>query len=61
MTILGWNQPIYTFNDFALFFSVFINIYEYANFANMKTCIFDHGIKDLCLSFYLVQNFVIYG
>ena len=48
---IGMNQPIYTFNDFPLFFSVFINIHEYANYANMITCIFDHGIKDLCLSF----------
>ena len=34
MTILGWNQPIYICNDFPLFFSVFINIHEYANYVN---------------------------
>ena len=34
-TILGWNQPIHTF----IIFSVFINIHEYANYANMITCI----------------------
>ena len=61
MTILGRNQPIYTLNDFPLFFSVFINIHEYANFANTITCFFDHGIKDQCLIFHLVQNLVIYG
>ena len=61
MTILGWNQPIYTFNDFPLFFSVFINIHEYANYANMITCIFDRGMKDIRLSFHLVQILVIYG
>ena len=41
MTILGWNQPIYICNDFPLFFSVFINIHEYANYANTVRCIFD--------------------
>ena len=61
MTILGWNQPINTFNDFPLFFSVFINIHEDATYPNMITCIFDHGIKDLCLSFHLVHILVIYG
>ena len=62
MTILGWNQPIYIFNDFPLLFSVFINIHEYNyNYANKITCIFDHGIKALCLSFNLVQILVIYG
>ena len=41
---------------FPYFFSVFINIHEYAKYATMITCIFDNGIKDLCLSFYdLVQ------
>ena len=52
MTMLGWNQPIYTLNDFPLFFSVFINIHKYTNYANIITCIFDHGIKNLCLSFH---------
>ena len=55
MTISGRNQPIYTFNDFPLFFSVFINIHEYTIYAKMITCILDHGIKYICLSFYLVH------
>ena len=46
MTIMEWNQPIYTFNDFP-YFSGFINIHEYVNYANMITCIFAHGMKDL--------------
>ena len=46
--------------DFPLFFSVFINIHEYANYTNMVLCIFDHGIKGLCLSFILVQILVLY-
>ena len=33
-----------------------MKIHEYANYANMITCIFDHGMKDLCLSFNLVQR-----
>ena len=61
MTILGWNQPIYIWNDFPLLFSVFINIHEYANYVNMICCIFDHGMKNLCLSLFLVQIVVIYG
>ena len=60
MTILGLNQPIYICIDFPLFLSVFINIDEYANYANMVCCIFDHGIKGLWLSFILVQILVIY-
>ena len=44
---VGMNQPIYTLNDFPLFFSVFINIHEHTNYANIITCIFDHGIKNL--------------
>ena len=35
------------------FFSVFMNIHEYAYYANMITCIFEHGMKDLCFSFNL--------
>ena len=58
---IGMKQPIYTFNDFPLFFSVFNNFHEYANYANMIICIYDHRMKDLCLSFHLVQFFVIYG
>ena len=49
------------FNDFALFFSVIINIHEYASYANMITCIFDNGMKGLRLSFNLVQILVIYS
>ena len=60
MTILGRNQPIYICNDFPLIFSVFINIHEYANYENVIRCIFDHGMKGLCLSFILVQILVIY-
>ena len=60
MTILGRNQPIYICIDFPLIFSVLINIHEYANYANMIRCIFDHGMKGLCLSFISVQNLVIY-
>ena len=50
MTKLGWNQHKYFFKDFLLFFSVFINIHEYANYANMITCIFDQGMKGLSLA-----------
>ena len=51
MTILGWNLHIYILNDFPLFFSIFINIIEYSNYANMITCIFDHGMKGYVLAF----------
>ena len=34
-----------------------MNIPEYTNYANMITCIFDHGMKDLCLSFYLCNMY----
>ena len=60
MTILGGNQPFYICNDFHLSFSVFINIHEYANYANKVRCIFDHGMKGLYLSFILVQILVLY-
>ena len=60
MTILGGNQPIYICNDFPLFFSVFINIHENANYANKVRCIFDHEMKGLCLGFILVQILVLY-
>ena len=60
MSILGWNQPIYICIDFPLFLSVFIYIHEYANYANMVCGIFDHGMKDIWLSFILVQILVIY-
>ena len=57
-----WNEiSLSLLIDFLLFFSVFINIHQYANYANMITCIFDHRIIDLCLSFHLVQILVIYG
>ena len=58
---IGINQPIYIFNEFPLFFSVFINIHEYANYANIITCTFDHRMEGICLSFNLVQILVIYG
>ena len=58
---IGMKLAYLYFKRFSLIFSVFINVHEYANFANMITCIFDHGMKDLCLSFHLVQNLVIYG
>ena len=46
------------FNVVPLFFIVFMNIHEFANYANMITCIFDHKMKGaLCLSFYLEQFF----
>ena len=51
---------LYISNDFLLFFSVFINIHEHANYANMIPCIIDHGMKGLCLSFHLVHILVIY-
>ena len=43
------------FNDFPSFFSVFINIPVYSNYANKITCIFDNEMKCLCLGFNLVQ------
>ena len=45
---------------FSLIFKVFININEYALAANNIICIFDHRIKDLCLSFNLVPSLVAY-
>ena len=48
---IGMKSAFYICNDFPLFFSVFINIHEYANYANKVHCIFDHGIKGLCLRF----------
>ena len=38
-----------------------VNIHEYANYANMITFIFDHGMNDLCLSCHSVQIVVIHG
>ena len=38
-----------------------MNIHEHANYANMLTYIFDHGIKGICLSFNSVQISAIYG
>ena len=60
MTIMGWNQLIYICNNFPLIFSDFINIHEYANYANKVRRIFDNGMKGLCLSFILVQILVLY-
>ena len=45
---------------FPYFLAVFINIHEYANYANTVRCIFDSGMKGLCLSFILVQILVIF-
>ena len=47
---IGMKSAYLNFNDFSLFFAFFINIHEYANYANMITCVFDHVIKGLCLS-----------
>ena len=58
---IGMKSAYLYFNDFPLFFSVFINIHEYANYANMITCIFDHAMKGQCLSFNLVPILVAYG
>ena len=57
---IGMKSAYLFCNDFLLFFSVFINFHENANFANMITCIFDHRIKGLYLSIFLVQTLVIY-
>ena len=45
---------------FPYFFCVFINNHEYVYYANMITCIFDHGMKDLCHGLHLVHILVIY-
>ena len=42
---------------FSLIFKVFIDIHEYEY---KIICIFDHGIKGLCLSFNLVPSLVAY-
>ena len=49
--IMGMKSAYLCFNDFPLFSNVFINIHEYANYANKIIFIFDHGMKALCLSF----------
>ena len=36
---IGMKSAYLYFNDFPLFFSVFINIHEYANYAYMICCI----------------------
>ena len=41
---------------FPYFFSIFMNIHKYEKYANMMTCIYDHEMKGLCLSFNLVQR-----
>ena len=58
-----WMKSAYLFfNDFPLFFSVFMNIHEYKKkYAYMITCIFDYGMKGLCLSFNLVRILLIDG
>ena len=58
---IGMKSAYLYYTDFPLFFSLFINIYEYANYANMITCILDHEMNDPCLSFHLVQILVICG
>ena len=48
---------------FSLIFNVFLNIHEYANKVICIfgiICIFDHGIKGLCLIFNLVSSLVAY-
>ena len=55
------NFSLFIFLMIFFFFSAFMNIHEYANYANKITYIFDHGMKGLCLSFDLVQILVIYG
>ena len=47
---------LWCFYDISLIFKVFINIHEYANYL---ICIFDNGIKGLCLSFDSVPNLVV--
>ena len=47
------------FSDFPLFLR-FINIHEYASYANVITCIFDHWLKGLCFCINFVQILVIY-
>ena len=52
---------LYFYNDFPLFFVFLLTIHEYANNADLLNCIIDHGMKNLCLSFNLVQNLVSFG
>ena len=42
------------FMIFPYFFNVFVNIQEYAHYANKIICIFDHDIKGLCLYFNMI-------
>ena len=49
------------FYAFLLFFNVFINIYEYAYYANKIICIFYHKLKALCPSVNYVRIIVVYG
>ena len=44
---------LFMFQCFSLIFA-FINIHEYANYANKIICMFYHGMKALCLGFNLV-------
>ena len=58
---IGMKSAYIYFDDFHLFLAFFMNIHEYANSAKMITCIFDHDMKGLCLSFNLVLILAIYG
>ena len=49
---------LFMFFNILTHFKVFINIHTYAN---QIVCIFDKEANGRCLSFYLVQNFVISG
>ena len=59
---LGLKSVIYVgfLYYFPLIFKVFINIHEYANDANSVICISGHGIKGICITFYLVPRLVVY-
>ena len=55
---IGMKSAFFIFLMISLIFSIFINIHEYANYANMITCIFDHGMKGRYLSFNSVEILV---
>ena len=57
---IGMKAAYHFLNNFPLFFSVFININEYANYENTTTWIFDHEMKVLCPSINLVPLLVVY-
>ena len=54
---LELKSVIYVFYDLPLIFKVFINIHEYSN---EVICISGHGMKGICLTFYLVPRLVVY-